>query len=140
MKKIIAITLFVVCLFSCVGCSGNEISTDTDVNTQVESPTDVVENNDTVEQETTLTEDEVTKAPTEEVAVLEVKNANDICGYMNYLFENVEFKVQHQMTDYFDEYFNMNIQEYSYITGINDDGFEVEYITHWMSIVLPKED
>ena len=25
---------------------------------------------------------------------------------------------------YFDEYFNMNIQEYSYITGINDDGFE----------------
>lgn len=22
----------------------------------------------------------------------------------------------------------------------DDDGFEVEYITHWMPIVLPKED
>ena len=33
------------------------------------------------------------------------------------------------MTDYFDEYFNMNIQEYSYITGTNTDGFEVFGIT-----------
>ena len=48
---------------------------------------------------------------------------------MNFFFENVEFKVMHQMNDYFDEYFNLNVQEYAYISGVNKDGFEVFGIT-----------
>lgn len=123
MKKIIAFILVLVCVLSCcVGCVSENVEVDENVkvneNTSAEN----------IEDEATSEEVKIEDSKNE-ILVKEVSNAEDVCDYMNFYFESVEFKVVHQMNDYFDEYFNLNVQEYAYITGVNKDGFEVFGIT-----------
>ena len=129
MKKIIAFILVLFCVISCcVGCGSENVEVDETVKTEENVKVDENTSTENIEEETTSEEVKIEDSK-DEILVKEVSNAEDVCDYMNFYFENVEFKVAHQMNDYFDEYFNLNVQEYAYITGVNKDGFEVFGIT-----------
>ena len=129
MKKIIAFILVLVCVISCcVGCGSENVEVDETVKTEENVKVDENTSTENIEEETTSEEVKIEDSK-DEILVKEVSNAEDVCEYMNFYFESVEFKVAHQMNDYFDEYFNLNVQEYAYITGVNKDGFEVFGIT-----------
>ena len=133
LKKIIAFLLVIVFIFSfCVGCSNDTPMADEMVKPEVSAPVEDTSSENTSSEDNSKDKFEIKdemSSKEEEVLVKEVKNAEDVCEYMNFFFENVEFKVMHQMNDYFDEYFNLNVQEYAYISGVNEDGFEVFGIT-----------
>ena len=129
MKKIIAFILVLVCVLSCcAGCASDSVEVDETVKTEENVKVDENTSTENTEDKTTSEEVKIEDSK-DEILVKEVSNAEDVCDYMNFYFENVEFKVAHQMNDYFDEYFNLNVQEYAYITGVNKDGFEVFGIT-----------
>lgn len=129
MKKIIALILVLVCVLSCcVGCVSENVEVDETVKTEENVKVDENTSAENIEDEATSEEVKIEDSK-DEILVKEVSNAEDVCDYMNFYFESVEFKVVHQMNDYFDEYFNLNVQEYAYITGVNKDGFEVFGIT-----------
>lgn len=55
----------------------------------------------------------------------DIKNSEDLIFYLEKDFNNLIFEIRDKTTDYFDDYFSMNVQESSYISAMNKNGFEV---------------
>ena len=55
----------------------------------------------------------------------DIKNSEDLILYLEKDFNDLIFETRDKTTDYFDDYFNMDVQESSYISAMNKNGFEV---------------
>lgn len=122
MKKIFAFILMVAVLMSCVACSANPVKVENEKVEQTVTETLEVETDNNAETDAPIVN-------SSDVLVKTVNNADDICEYLNFVFESAEFDVMHKIENYYDEYFSMDIQEYAYIAGVDADGFEMIGLT-----------
>lgn len=121
MKKFSFILIVVAIFMLCVGCSNDTVAEDEKGDVAI-STNDVVETIEGVE----VTEDTDTSIENStDILVKEVNNAQEICEYLNFMFEAVEFEVKYEVTDYYDDFFSMDVDEYAYISGVNEDAFEM---------------
>ena len=55
----------------------------------------------------------------------DIKNSESFISYLKQDFSDLTFEIRDKVTDYYDDYFSMDVQESSYIAAMNENGFEV---------------
>lgn len=55
----------------------------------------------------------------------DINNSENLILYLEKDFNDLTFEIRDKITNYFDDYFNMDVQESSYIAAMNENGFEV---------------
>lgn len=143
MKKIFAICLLI--SIFCVGCGQSVVSAEKDVFVSpmveifsedvvvpsiVETPTvdtTVVETPvvDTSVVDTTVVDTTVVDISTiDTVMDFDIFDVDSFISYLKSMYPDLTFDMRYFEENYFDDYFNRDIQQYAYIAGMNNSNFE----------------
>ena len=124
MKKIFVMLLMISIL--CTGCGQAVVSAekDTFVSPMVEVPSEEV-----VLQEDVVVVPVVDTLVSTDVDIVVESNVSisDVDSFVSYLksmYPNLTFDMRYFEENYFDDYFNRDIQQYAYIAGMNSSDFE----------------
>ena len=115
MKKIFAL-IFALCVIL-VGCSQKKIDTEAAKPIIPEETSSDISSFENIQIQT----EEIKN----KISFYDIKNSQDLVSYLEQDFNSLTFKIKDKIINYFDDYYNMDVQESSCISAIDKDGFEV---------------